>query len=414
MKRGQWVKGAGKAAAAGTALVGMVGLGVGGLAATAGAAKTGDSVTKIAGLKLSKPISLGFLWEIQGESEIATSQYQQGATMAVNEINAGGGVGGQKVTWFRQTLPPLTLQKTVSDFVQAAGQHPTAMIGVASPTQATTLAADITNAKTPVFITDVGGPTDIWGGKGSSAYSWFLGNDTTELVTAALTYDVKTLHLKKIGLFGGNDAYGSNGVKKATAVLKANGLTPYAVEQFAETSTTLTSEVLAMKGAQGVFNWAYPTPVGAQLKQMAQAGINIPTVTDESGSLVASAKLAPATALTKMSVSGPCNTENPTYSPNLATFTKAFEKKYGTAPTPNATWGYDGVYFAVDSVVAAKSTTPVKVNNAVPKVSLTGTCGTYHADGAHILNHTAVIETFSTVTKPVTSKVMKLKPVGKE
>ena len=49
------------------------------------AAKTGDSVTKVSGLKLSSPIKLGFLWEIQGESQIATSQYQQGATLAVKE-----------------------------------------------------------------------------------------------------------------------------------------------------------------------------------------------------------------------------------------------------------------------------------------------------------------------------------------
>lgn len=362
------------------------------------------------GFKLSAPVKLGFLWEIQGESSVAVSDMQRGATLAVKEINAAGGVGGHEVTDFRQTLPPLDLQATVSDFLAAAGQNPTVMIGVPSPTQVPALARDISAAKIPVLVTDIGQPNDVNGVPGMSPYTWFLGNYDPQLINAGITYQVKDLGMNRIGIMAGNDSYGQEGVTYATKALASLGLKPFATQQFSEQATDLTSEVLAMKGANAVFNWAYPNPVALQLKTMYQQGMNIPTMTDESGSLVAGLNLAPADTLSKMSVAGPCNPANPSYSPSLATFVKAYQAAYQTPATPNSTWGYDGVYFAVRAIEAAKSSDPQKVQAAIPKVSMAAACGPFKADGAHILNHQATIITFSSLTAPVTSKVFQLSP----
>jgi ABC-type branched-subunit amino acid transport system substrate-binding protein len=331
------------------------------------------------------------LWQIKGESSVAIDDYQNGALMAIDQINSAGGVGGKPVNSFRVPATPLDPQANLSDFLQAVSKSPNVMIGLAAPTQEQQLANQITRTQIPVINTDTGDKFTANGTSGGSPYSWFLGPFNPSLVSSGISYMTGQLHLSKIGLMGTNEAYGNEGVQSATSDLQAKGLKPFAVSQYSPTATDLTQQVLSMKGADGVFNWGYPNPVAVQLNQFVQNGINIPTMTGVSVDVAISGGLVKGQALANTYVSQPCDLNAPSYSPQLSDFVSKYKAKYGNVPSQNAAWAYDGVQLAVAAIKAAKSDSPTAINAQLGKITYPGTCATYHADGANFLAHQTVI-----------------------
>lgn len=362
---------------------------------TSGATSAGSGAGSSAGFTLSSPVTLGFLWEVKGESSVAIDDYQNGALMAINQINSAGGVGGKPVQWFREPSNPLDPQANLSDFLQAVGKKPAAMIGLAAPTQEEQLAGQITRAAIPVINTDTGDSFSANGTSGGSPYSWFIGPYNPGLVSAAIGYMTGSLHLSKIGLMGTNESYGNEGVQSAASALKAKGLKPFATGQYSPVATDLTQQVLQMKGADGVFDWGYPNPIAVQLNQFVQNGIDIPTMSSVSVDVAISGGLVKGQALSNLYVAQPCDLNAPGYSPKLATFVSAYKAKYGNVPSQNAAWAYDGVMLAVAAINAAKSDSPSAINKELGSITYAGTCGTYQADGANVLSHQAVISKYS-------------------
>lgn len=363
------------------------------------------------------PITIGLLWEIKGESSVAINDYQNGAMLAVKQLNKTGGMDGHPIKTFRETLPPLDLQTTVTNFIAAAARKPSAMIGVPSPTQSESLGADITRAGIPVLTVDVGDPFDILGSPAGSKYEWFMGNYDPAIAQSLTTYGVKTLGIKKMGILGGNDTYGLEGVDYAKGTLKKLGLAPATVQTFSETATDLTAQVLALKSsnADGVFSWSYPNTIAVQMKQMAQNGVDIPTLAGTSAQLAVASGLVPSQTLSKLTVAVPCNFGDPSYSKSTVAFNKAYQAAYGTPGTINAAWAYDGVMTVARAVRIANSTSPGAINRAISKIPATaGACGMLKADAAHVLNHQLVFAKYNGNGSNKTVKVVTLpntKPV---
>lgn len=368
-------------------------------------------VTSTAGAAKKKaPIKIGFLWQIKGESSVGISAYQDGAMLAVDQLNAHGGIAGHKVKTFRVPMTILTLQKTVSTFLRAVGTHPNAMVGIVAPTASAALASDITKSKIPVLATDVADPFDVVGGTDGSQYEWFTGTSDPTLIKGGLTYFAKTLHLKHIAVTGGSDNYGKIGVTAAKAALTSLGLKPSTVQTYAETATTLSSIVLAQKGSDGVFSWGYPNPLAVQQKEMVQDGELVPFLTNVGGEQTASGGLVPTTQIKNLYIAAPCNPNTTKYSKSLSAYTKAYKAKYTTTPLINSAWGYDGVMAIAHAVKIAKSTNPQAINKAMSKVSFNAACGVFKATSKHVMNHQGVIIHYTATGSPQTAKVMTLKP----
>jgi branched-chain amino acid transport system substrate-binding protein len=378
--------------------IGALGVGAIGLFLGLVSSGIGEVATASAASSSKSPVTIGLLWDIKGESSVDINDYQNGAMLAVKQLNKAGGVGGRKVIVFRQPLPPLDLQATVSDFLAAVGKKPTAMVGIPAPNQSQSLGTDITRAAIPVLTVDVGEPYDITGSPAGSDYAWFLGNYDPLISSSLTTYGVKDLGIKKMALLGGNDTYGQGGIDSATSTLKSLGQTPATVQQFSETATDLTPQVLAMKSsnADGVFSWSYPNTIAVQLKQMAQNGVIIPTLAGTSAEIAAESGAVPAQTLSKLSIAVPCNFGDASYSKSVASFNKAYQAAYGTPGTINAAWAYDGVMTVARAVKIANSTDPAAVNKAIPKIASTSAaCGVLKADAAHVMNHQLVFAKFN-------------------
>ena len=371
-----------------------------GVLALAGAAlaacSSNSSSSTTTGSSSGSAVKLGLLWQIKGEGAYGQNDYQNGALLAINQINAAGGVNGHKVTWFREPVDPTDNQQTLSSFLSATGQNPTAMVGLVAPTQIQAISSKITASGIPVLATTTSDTFDAYGAASGSKYLWFVGAYNPALAEFGTNYLVKDLKLSKIGLMGTNESYGTEGVASAASALNAAGLKPYATTPYSPTATDLTQEVLAQKGADAVIDWGYPNTVAVQLNQFVQNGITIPTMASDGVDTTVSSGLAKGQALANLYASPPCDLASPGYSKTLASFVSAFEKKYNYVPSQNAAWAYDGVNIAVAAVRKAGSTNPSDVNTAMAQVSVPGACSTtYKADAAHFMGHSEEISKFS-------------------
>jgi branched-chain amino acid transport system substrate-binding protein len=363
---------------------------------TPGASAASGAPPSAGALALSQPLKLGFLWEIKGESSVAIDDANNGAELAVDEINSSGGVGGHKIETFRVPSSPLDAQQNVSSFLEAVQKKPSVMIGLLAPTQETELVTQISRAKIPVLVTTTGDDFTRFGTPGGDDYSWFLGPYNPGLVKGGMNYLINTLHKNKIGLMGTTGAFGEEGVQAAQEALRTASLKPFATAMYSPIATDLTAQVLKMRGADAVLNWGYPNPTAIQMKQFVQNGIDIPTFAGVSIYVSASSGLLKGKALSNGYVLAPADPLSPSYSPALEAFVKKYKARYGTAPTQPALWAYDGVNVAVAAVKKAGSASPDAVNRVLGSLDYKSSVGApeLRADPAHFMAHQLVISNF--------------------
>lgn len=134
-----------------------------------GGSSTGASSASPGG-KLSKPLKVGILFEVPGESQVAVADYANVGELAVKTLNSTGGVGGQQVEMKRMPVSALDPQKAASDFLAMVDWKPDVIIGFPGSTIDAVI-PQITRAGIPV-LTPVEDSTTLKGSKTGSDYLW--------------------------------------------------------------------------------------------------------------------------------------------------------------------------------------------------------------------------------------------------
>jgi branched-chain amino acid transport system substrate-binding protein len=80
---------------------------------TSASARTGSG----GALELSEPLRITGLVEVSGESAAAVDYFDNGFRLAVDEINADGGIGGQEIEYTRVPLPVFDPARAQSQFL---------------------------------------------------------------------------------------------------------------------------------------------------------------------------------------------------------------------------------------------------------------------------------------------------------
>jgi branched-chain amino acid transport system substrate-binding protein len=383
-----------------------------GLAACSSGSSSPSKSSSSGSSSFSSPVNLGFLWEVQGESTVAINDFQNGATLAVSEINKAGGVGGHPVTYFRQPTSVLNMQSAQASFLTAVGNNPTMLIGPVVQGQVLALGPEIDRAGIPLLTAFGAAEAINYAAPGTSQWVWSAKAEVQQLAQFATQYLAQTLHYTNIGIMGTNEAFGNSGVATIKAELQKLGLQPFAVAQYSPTATDLTQQVLAMKGAQAVIDWGYPSTVAVQVNQFVQNGLDIPTIGSDAVTSAINGGLVKGVALSKVAVVESCDPNAPT-TPRLTAFVKAYKDKYGTSPILSAVNAYDDVHIAIAAIEKANSTSPAAINKAMGEITYTGACATYHADPAHSMNHFASIVQYDSSGASHTVKTSELPPIPK-
>lgn len=335
---------------------------------------------------LAGEIKIGMVTPITGPAAESGKYAQIGAKMAIDEINAAGGVNGDMLTLVvedDQTSNP----GIIAAFSRLATQTEIPVfLGSVRSTQVDAMSPDIVKLGKPVFI---GGTAPQLTHQGNQWLFRCRPNDSYSARVIA-DFGVDTLGLKKWAIVHSTDAFGSGGMNALTAALKKRGLDPALIQGYPNQSPDFSAVVLAVKssGADVVGSYfTFETDLGTFAKQMKQFGVQ--------AKWVGSPSITDATAL---KLAGPAL--NGTYgvadfaadsSPEAKAFSTKYETIAHTIADNFSSWTFDAVHIAAKAMIDAKSTDPAKVREAILAIKgYKGVEGTYNfdqnGDGLHGYN----------------------------
>ena len=341
------------------------------------------------------PIKFQLLAEIAGESAVAVNSYYNAYKMAVDDINAKGGILGSKVDGER-TPAPLTPQGSVSAFLKAASTKPTAMIGFPANFQAAAAASQIAQTKIPFVSTANVEPTIDRDQKAGSPWLYQLrSSDNIASAGQDADYLVQKLGAKKIGIMYIDVASSPARVAKVKSEVTRLGGTVVAERKHSLTTTDLTGDILAMKsaGADGLVILSYPNQLALAFKQMAQNGYTPPVTATTSLETLIVNKIGTVPSGLKAYAVLDCNVDQ-----SDPAWAKRYTAEFKEPASDVAAGTYDAVMFVAKAIEQAKSTKPDAVRTAMDSLKYTtGVCSkNIYADKQGVLEHGTVMVDYST------------------
>lgn len=305
----------------------------------------------------SSVIKIGEIGAISGDLASLGTWNEQGTQLAVDQINAKGGIHGKKIKILSlddQGDPTVAVddaKKLLNEGIVAA---------IATPESTTTLATVPVFAQAKVPQITAGEDPKLT--QQGSAYV-FRDDASSGVFNQTLAdYVVNTLGLKRIALITNTDSFGQGNLSTMKADLKALGITPVASEVVSPSAKDFSAQLTTIKQAnpQALFIGTEEVEMGLIAKQARSLGIKATFIAGQGADTslyinTAGQNVADGTVFDTTYVSNSAT-------PQAAAFAKLYQSKYGKAPDSHVAKAYDGAEMLIQAM-----------ENAYP-----------HLDGQHI------------------------------
>ncbi|MBX6389410.1 MAG: ABC transporter substrate-binding protein [Frankia sp.] len=321
----------------------------------------------------------------------AINDFNDGARMAIEEINAVGGIGGHPVEFVAIDTSP-TGQGVDASFNLAVAEHPTAIVGPVSSTSALALVQLIDANGIPVLQNTTDGrlATSAEGGS-----QWMFGTRPRNDISAARAAEFARdeLGASTIGLLRVNTAFGEQGLAGITEAL---GAAPSPERNFPFNATDLTGEVAAMAeaGADAVIDWGTPNTLALTVKTFAQQGLrDVPHIGPGSVGFDSFAQgVGDPELLENVYGAVDCNPADDPSRPEPGAWVARFTEKYGYAPSYASAELYDSIFILRHVIEEAESADPAAVRDGLASLSgFSGICSPNYTNDDGILISQTVI-----------------------
>ncbi|MBL7258676.1 ABC transporter substrate-binding protein [Paractinoplanes lichenicola] len=340
------------------------------LLAAAGCGSTGSSSG-------DDPIRVGQIVSLTGNYSPLGTENQKSVALAVEQINAAGGINGRKIELSVRDDKSLPDQAVLA--FNELKDDSDAVIGSPFSNSALAVVPLVDREEIPyisltpadeqvkpvhpyVFVVPA-----LSGTYAEAALQYF---QASKLTRVAVAYDTKS-------------SYATAGFKGLEAKAQTYGVTLNPIEQFQTTATEFSAVFTHVRAsdAQALMVWGTGAPAVALTKQYAASGLDIPLML--TGSQASKLFLDPAgpaaEGVTISSSIGVVGTALPDGEQKRAIeeLSTAFTAKYGYTPPQFAQDGYSGVKLLAAAVTKAGSTDRAKVRDALEGLTLTTPNGTY-------------------------------------
>ena len=338
-------------------------------------------------VQAADPIRFGLMAEASGPNAEAGVYQINGAKMALEEINAAGGVLGRPLELTTEDNQSTNPGSVLAVSKLTSGNNMTALLGSVRSTQIQAVAPTVLKVGLPMMI----GGTDYSLTHNNNPWIFRARPNDGYSAKVIADYGVNTLGLKKWAIIHSTDAFGNGGKNMLIEALKSYGITPVLVQGFTSNSQDFTPIVLAIKqsGADVVSSYiANSTDVGIFAKQLRQLGSkNIAWVGSPSLSTDTAMKLAGDALYGTYSIADFAEAS----SPEAKAYADKYRAKYKIEPDLYSAWSYDGVKLLAMAIENAKSTKPEDIKKALHAIAgYRGVEGTYtfdkNGDGLHGYN----------------------------
>jgi len=327
-----------------------------------------------------------------GLGSILGEYIKEGALLAVDEINAAGGVNGAKFDLV--VYDDQANASTASTVVRRALYDDNA-IAIFGPNMSSAVIGVHTlaqQAKKPMLV---GATSPSFGyDKVKNEYLFRLRADDGVKVAQQAKYIVENLKAKKPGVIYGSTDYCTSALAVAKETFAKYGIQIVAQEQMKEGDKDATGQILKLKNAGiDVLVGLTHEPEGAvAVKQVRQLKLDVPIVGFSAWGVPAFTDLAGEAAVGVVSVQGfnPADT-----TPAVKKFVDAYKAKWnGKEPSDPAQCYYDGVYLLKKAIETAGEADPVKIAEALKKIEYMGVQGRMKLDGLHNFTDVCYISEF--------------------
>lgn len=310
------------------------------------------------------PIKIAMVVPLSGSSAPSGLTMKNGAQMAVDEINAKGGIlGGRKLE--------MDVQDSACDPGQAVSAANKAVsngdvISVGGYCSSATLPTlSIFNSKNIPMIIPAADSQDLPNAKLPNV---FLINGTGVQQSAAAVAFMKKEGMKSVALVDDNTSYSKDITTETNKELNADG----SVKVLVNTSVTAgeqdySSVVNTIKTANPdmVYWTAYYQEGGLIINQLRTAGYTGKIMVADGSVDAALIKIAGSADAEGVFATSP---PTPATLPGAKDWVANYTKKFNAAPGPYSTQSYDAVRLAAQAITNAKTTDGVKVINALKTI----------------------------------------------
>jgi len=330
-----------------------------------------------------KSIKIGFYGPLTGPMSLSGIASRQGADLAIKQINAKGGVNGQKLVLvpYDDKSSPEEAVKVVTRMINADKVN--CIVGSLHSGNILASAPVAERAKVP----EIGiGTSPGWLQKGYTYLFRPLAN--TNLINVQIAKTINDLKYKKVGALGRSDEYGKTGVEDVKKQLEKYGVEIVA-EWFNPGDTDFTGQLtkLLNSNIEALIAFGVDADQGPIVKQARLSGfdgfvfgpesLSVPSVKDvagkdSNGAVFGSSYVIPAKpelAMNKMHED----------------FFKSFVAEFGKMPdSQTALRAYDSVYLFAEAFKRAKSVKGPAVRDVIANLyGYEGLAGTFDFRGGN-------------------------------
>jgi branched-chain amino acid transport system substrate-binding protein len=276
--------------------------------------------------------------ELSGAGATVGTNWRDAVTMAVEEINAGGGILGKKVVlanYDTQTDAQTSramVQKAIDD-----GAYVILGSIYSSSTKVNMIVAQqagvpqITGSEAP-FITELGNP-----------YIFRTSFGAQQSMPKLAAYLKNDLNAKSVAVAWVNDDFGKGGRDAFVAQMKKYGITVAADVPSEVGQAGFAADVIRLKGggADAIFAYLHEEESARLLKEIRKQGVALPIIGETT---LMNQKVIDLAGDAVNGVRGHVGLSADAPVPAIREFARKFEAKFGYKPDHNAIKGYVGTY----------------------------------------------------------------------
>jgi len=301
----------------------------------------------------SSAVRIGAVLPLTGSAAVWGQNAKMGMDLAVQEINADGGINGRNVDVLYQDSQsdPQTATSALQELITA--QHIQAVIGDIASSSVLAM-APIADRNQVLLLSPGASNPEI-----SNAGSYIFRNWQSDALEGQLDarYASSALRWKRVACLYVNNAYGAGLEKVFADTFKGLGGEIVDEAPFPQGTTDVRAQIASVAAAKpdGIYMPGYPPEMAVALKQMKETGVSVPILSVQAFDDPEIIKLAGNAADGVVySIPKPPDPSDPV----VANFRSAYSKAYGKQPGVCSDTGYDALRIIAWAFEQGASTGP--------------------------------------------------------
>jgi branched-chain amino acid transport system substrate-binding protein len=295
-----------------------------------------------------QPFRIGVFLTLSGPAAALGQHELEGARVALDEINAKGGVNGRKLEISQALDTAADANKAVSIYNQLQGDASNIVLfGPTFGTETLPISPIMARDKMPMVI-----PQTLGDGLPGTQYA-FLAAYTNKTEAEAARDWLLAKGLTKAAILHTTDQYGTDG---ATYLAQMQGITITANEPMEPGALDANTQLTKIRSSnpQAILLWGTAPNTGIALKNMGELGIDLPILSGIAAHSVANIDVAAnSPALKNWNLQAVADPNNPL--PRQKAGIESLQKATGAAPDVFHSIGYDCIYIIAEGLKNAGS-----------------------------------------------------------